>query len=152
MVAAQRPLLSYRGLDGVPILLAGLGCESRTRHACQHSCRREKLYGAQRGGDSCRGSRVGCDSEIFSSRSAITPETAHRAVATARPRSEKAPCSHRPVCGTQDPYGAQRRDYSKRKRPVQFLRQGVLKLSYEAFRPREFTACSAATSCSLWPK
>src|SRR6266571_4963672 len=73
MVAAQRPLLSYRGLDGVPILLARLGCKSRTRHACRHSCRREKLYSAQRGG------------------------------------------------------------YSKRKRPVQFLRQGVLKLSYEAF-------------------
>src|SRR6266496_4884665 len=103
MVAAQRPLLSYRGLDGVPILLARLGCKSRTRHACRHSCRREKLYSAQRGGESCRGSRVGCNSEIFSSRSVITPETAHRAVATARARSEKPPCSHRPVGGIKIP-------------------------------------------------
>src|SRR6266516_6613171 len=91
MVAAQRPLLSYRGLDGVPILLARLGCKSRTRRACHHSWRRENLYGAQRSDDSCRGSRVGCNSEIFSSRSVITPETAHRAVATARARSEKVP-------------------------------------------------------------
>jgi hypothetical protein len=36
--------------------------------------------------------------------------------------SEKAPCSHRPVGGTQDPYGSQSRGYSKRsarrRRPV----------------------------------